>query len=132
LQRYAVGYRALHGWTGARVLFAAIVGVPVDLVDQIALAEVDWNDDAEREAHYDKILSDDRMAEVPRERTAGSGVLDQLTPSCESDNGIAFPPRRIVSLAREFGPNSLVQSICGDNLGPPIDIIIRQVLEGPQ
>jgi hypothetical protein len=132
LQRYAVGYRALHGWTGARVLFAAIVGVPVNLVDQIALAEVDWNDDAEREAHYDKILSDERMQEVPRERTPGSGVLDQLTPSCESENGEAYPPRRIVSLAREFGPNSLVQSICGDNLGPPIDIIIRRVLEGPQ
>jgi hypothetical protein len=132
LNRYAIGYRALHGWTGARVLFAAIVGVPVDLVDQIALADVDWNDDAEREAHYDKILGDARMQEVPREATPGSGVLTELTPSCESDNGLAWPPRRIVSLAREFGPNSLVQSICGDNLGPPIDIIIRRVLEGPE
>jgi len=133
LDRYAVGYRALHGWTGARVLFAAIVGVPVNLVDQAALAAVDWNDDAQREAHYDKILNDERMQEVPIELTAGSGILENLAPSCEGADGIlAYPPRRIVSLARKFGPNSLVQSICGDNLGPPIDIIIRQVLEGPQ
>ena len=72
------------------------------------------------------------MQEVPREATAGSGILGELTPSCESEHGLAWPPRRIVSLAREFGPNSLVQSICGDNLGPPIDIIIRRVLEGPE
>ena len=79
-----------------------------------------------------KILNDDRMQEVPRERNPGSGRLDELTPSCETEQGVAYPPRRIVSLARKFGPNSLVQSICGDNLGPPIDIIVRQVLEAPQ
>jgi hypothetical protein len=132
LERYAIGYRALHGWTGERVLFAAIVGVPVDLVDQIALAEVDWNDDAQREAHYDKILSDPRMEEVPIDNTDATDGLDNLTPSCMTKHGTAYPPRRIVSLARAFGPNSLVQSICGDNLGPPIEIIIRRVLEGPE
>ena len=132
LERYAVGYRALHGWTGARVLFAAIVGVPVDLVDQTALAAVDWNDDAQREAHYDKILSDSRMQEVPVETTDATDGLDNLEPSCMTEHGTAYPPRRIVKLARQFGPNSLVQSICGDNLGPPIEIIIRTVLEGPE
>jgi hypothetical protein len=132
LDRYAIGYRALHGWTGARVLFAAIVGVPVELVDQQALANVDWNDDSQREAHYDKILNDPMMEEVPIERTPSDGRLNGLRPSCMTDHGEAWPPRRIVSLARKFGPNSLVQSICGDNLGPPIDIIIRRVLEGPE
>jgi hypothetical protein len=132
LERYAIGYRALHGWTGARVLFAAIVGVPVELVDQNALASVDWNDDAQREAHYDKILNDPMMEEVPIEKAPSEGRLNSLRPSCDTAHGLAWPPRRIVSLARKFGPNSLVQSICGDNLGPPIDIIIRRVLEGPE
>jgi hypothetical protein len=77
-------------------------------------------------------LNDPKMQEVPRSSFGDDTMLDELTPSCESDNGVAYPPRRIVSLARKFGPNSLVQSICGDNLGPPIDIIVRQVLEGPQ
>lgn len=131
LERYAVGYRALHGWTGARVLFAAIVGVPVNLVDQSALAAVDWNDDAQREAHYDKILNDPRMQEVPVDDSEAMAGPDTLEPSCMTEHGTAYPPRRIVSLARKFGPNSLVQSICGDNLGPPIEIIVRRVLEGP-
>jgi hypothetical protein len=127
LERYYVGFRALHGWTGSRVLFAAIAGVPVDLVDQEALAAVDWNDGAQREAHYDKILNDERMIEKISEVE-----VDNLETSCNTEHGIAYPPRRIVQLARKFGPNSLVQSICGDNLGPPIDIIVRHVVEPPQ
>jgi hypothetical protein len=131
LDRYYVGFRALHGWTGARVLFAAIVGVPVNLVDQAALADVDWNDTTQREDHYDELLNDPRMQEVPLENGL-SPEAQTLTPSCETEHGKAYPPRRIVSLARKFGPNSLVQSICGDSLGPPIDIIIRTVLKGPE
>jgi hypothetical protein len=132
LERYYHGYRALHGYTGARVLFAAIVGVPEALVDQAALAEVDWNDDAQREAHYQKILDAPAMTEVVDDRGTSEVADDNLRPSCESEFGKAYPPRRIVSLARMFGRNSLVQSICGDNLGPPIEIIIRQVVESPE
>jgi hypothetical protein len=129
VERYLHAYRGLHGLTQARVLFGAIVGVPVDRVDQTALAAVDWNDDAAREAHYQAILDDPRMAErvdetLPLEQA-------QLLPSCESEHGRAFPPRRIVELARKFGPNSLVQSICGDNFGPPIDIIVRRIARRP-
>ncbi|MDH5675121.1 MAG: VWA domain-containing protein [Myxococcales bacterium] len=131
IERYLHGYRGLHGLTGARVLFAAIVGVPVDLVDQPALAAVDWGDEAQREAHYQLILDDPRMQE--REDTdLPEGEPANLVPSCESEQGKAYPPRRIVELARRFGPNSLVQSICGDNLGPPIDLIVRNVVETPQ
>jgi hypothetical protein len=126
IERYHAGFRALHGWTGARVLFAAIVGVPVELVDQAALSNVDWNDTAQREAHYDKILNHPRMIEKIDEVDT-----ENLATSCDTEHGVAYPPRRIVQLARKFGPNSLVQSICGDNLGPPIDIIVRHVVEAP-
>jgi len=52
---------------------------------------------------------------------------DKLVPSCESSLGKAYPPRRIVELARRFGAASVVQSICGDNLGPPIEIVVSQI-----
>ena len=129
LDRYLNGFRALHAADGARVLFAAIVGVPVNLVDQQAISAVDFNDTAQREAHYQRILDDPRMVETP-DPAATSG-RETLLASCESVNGKATPPRRIVELARSFGPAGLVQSICGDNFGPPIDIIVRNVVMGP-
>jgi hypothetical protein len=130
LDRYLHGYRALHAYTDARVVFAAITGVPVDLVDQETVREVDFADDAEREAHYRRILDDPRMVErsddnpVPEARN--------LIPACESEFGVAYPARRIVELARRFGRDGLVQSICGDNFGPPIDLVVKRVVRGPE
>ena len=123
------GYRALHAGTDARVVFAAITGVPVDLVDQQAMAAVDFADDSAREAYYQKILDDTRMIEMP-DPNAAPGRED-LVPSCVSEFGRAYPPRRIVELARKFGRDGLVQSICGDNFGPPIDIVVERVVRGP-
>ena len=129
VDRYLNGFRALHAADGVRVLFAAIVGVPVDLVDQPAMAAVDFNDTAQREAYYQRILDDSRMIETPDSaQDPGNPVLK---PSCESVHGKATPPRRIVELARSFGPAGLVQSICGDNFGAPIDIVVRTVVTGP-
>ena len=122
IERYLSAYRGLYTDAGGRVVFAAIAGVPIDLVDQPALAMVDFNNRTEREAHYQRILEDPRMQEQVDADKPG-----YLVPSCESGLGLAYPPRRIVELARRFGPDSLVQSICGDNLGPPIEIVVRQL-----
>jgi hypothetical protein len=130
LDRYLHGYRALHAHTQARVVFAAITGVPVDLVDQQTVREVDFADDAEREAHYRRILDDPRMIERTDETVAPE--LQNLIPACESDFGVAYPARRIVELARRFGRDGLVQSICGDNFGPPIDLVVKRVVRGPE
>jgi hypothetical protein len=52
---------------------------------------------------------------------------DTMQPSCITPTGIAYPPRRIVEVARGFGANGMVQSICQDDFGPAIDAIVRVI-----
>jgi hypothetical protein len=131
LDRYVHGYRALHAHTQARVVFAAITGVPVDLVNQDAVRMVDFADEAQREAHYRRILDDPRMVEQI-DPSQPVPEAQNLLPACESEFGVAYPARRIVELARRFGRDGLVQSICGDNFGPPIDLVVKRVVRGPE
>ena len=46
--------------------------------------------------------------------------MTQLMPSCSTSDGYAFPARRFVSLARQFGDSAVVQSICTNDFGPVI------------
>jgi len=129
LGRYLNGYLALHAHSNTRVVFTAIVGVPVDLVDQTALADVDFANDAQRDAFYQRILDDPKMQEtVDPDAPPGD---ERLLTSCESQFGAAYPPRRIVELARQFGRDGLVQSICGDNFGAPLETVVQHVIKGP-
>jgi hypothetical protein len=63
----------------------------------------------------------------------GSGN-GELTPSCvrpaigESEPAVAYPPRRIVELAKAFGQNGIVQSICQDDFGPAMTAIINVIV----
>lgn len=124
IERYLFGYRSLPLAAGSRVVFAAIAGIPVDLVDRAALADVDFQDTAERNAFYDGILSDPRM-----EKKISDEDPTALTPACESELGKAEPAQRLVEVAKAFGSEATVQSICGDDLSVPIDIVIRTVVE---
>ena len=119
LERYVYGFRHLGS---ARVVFAAIVGVPVDLVDPSARKAVDFRNRAVRDAYYDEILSDPRMQQKldPNDDT-------DLAPACRSKLGRASPARRFVSLAKRFGEDSLIQSICDADFGPPVDLIVEHV-----
>ena len=53
--------------------------------------------------------------------TPGTG---NLIPSCNTDTGKAYPPRRITEVAHQFGENGIVQSICQKDFGPALDAII--------
>jgi hypothetical protein len=114
--RYWKGFRALRPGNEDLVVFAAIVGVPTDLVDENARAVVKFSEASQRDAYYDRILADSRMqADIV---TLPNGEL-RLRPSCSKpalvpggDPQTADPPRRIVQLAKEFGENGIVQSIC--------------------
>jgi len=44
----------------------------------------------------------------------------RLVPSCSSTTGEAYPPRRFVQIAQQFGDRALVQSICTDDFSPAI------------
>jgi hypothetical protein len=128
ISRYVEGLRALRPNRPDLVLFAAIAGVPEDLVSGATPSAVDLTDDSARDAFYQRMLDDPRMQERVDPRTG------RLAPSCGVDmdptdmhfDG-AYPPRRIVEVAREFGKYGLVQSICKDDFTGAMDAIIRLI-----
>lgn len=126
VSRYVDGFQRLRQGAEQLVVFAAIAGIPPDLVDAEALGKVDFGVDAERDAFYAAILADPRMTEAPDpSRPPGEG---SLTPSCNvPDRGLAYPPRRLTALARDFGENGIVQSICQDDFGPAVDVIVGAI-----
>jgi hypothetical protein len=109
--RYVDGLRALRVENPDRFVFAAIAGVPADLVADPSSLD------------YDAILADDRMREVE-----DPDFPDRLTPSCDiPGRGTAFPPRRIVETVRELAPASVVQSICQEDFGPAMGAVIERI-----
>lgn len=125
VERYVTGLRALRPDDESLVVFAAIVGVPPDLVDRDARRDVDFGDAESRDAYYDRIFEDDRMRQRPD--TSLPPEEGHIVSSCSSANGDAYPPSRIVDVARRFGENGIVQSICSDDFGPAFDAIIDTI-----
>ena len=140
--RYYDGLRKLRPGREELVLFAAITGVPVDLVGPDALAKVDFESDdpSSRDKFFDAVLNDARMQETLDPLTNPGSGQGNLKPSCsrmapgEAQPSTAYPPRRIVELAKHFGKNGMVQSICQDDFtvasSAVIDSIARR-LERP-
>jgi hypothetical protein len=137
--RYYDGLRSLRPGREDLVMFAAIAGVPSDLVSAEAMTQVDFEstDSASRQTFYDTILSDARMQDaIDPQSMPGSGQ-GNVTPSCvraasgETMPSTAYPPRRIVELSKLFDKNSMIQSICQDDFSVPsraiIDMIARKL-----
>jgi hypothetical protein len=107
IERYVERFLALRG-DPSRLVFAAIAGVPGDLATTSA---------------YDAALADPRMSLVE------DG--DILLPSCNvPGNGVSFPPRRVVELARDLrvrGAVTTVQSICSADLAGAMDAVIDAI-----
>ena len=51
----------------------------------------------------------------------------RLTPSCSTPSGDAFPPRRLVMVAQNFGPNALVRSICRDDYQSAFGVLAEKI-----
>ncbi|MDH5492337.1 MAG: hypothetical protein OEY14_10320 [Myxococcales bacterium] len=115
IDRYVNGLLALKPGDPDLLVYAAITGVPTDLV-----ADPESID-------YARILSDPRMVETP------NPVMPmELAPSCTSDSGNAFPPRRIVSVARDLeiaGAAAVVQSICQASFNGALTSIIKKIAD---
>jgi hypothetical protein len=122
VSRYVNGLKRMREGNEALMVFAVIAGVPTDLVDAAARAAVSFDDADARDAYYDGLLSDMRMQEIVDSNA--DPLLANLEPSCETDNGKAYPPRRLVETARGFGATGVVQSICQDDFGPAMDALI--------
>jgi len=127
VDRYINGLRALRQGRENLIVFAAIAGVPTDLVqlrDSDGRATFDFEDDGERNEWFSRMLGDQRMIERVDE-TEPEVELRNLVPSCRSSTGDAFAPRRIVEVAQGFGQNGIVQSICQEDFTEPMDAIIE-------
>jgi hypothetical protein len=130
LERYTLGLRSVRPNHEDTIRFAAIVGVPPDLVDAQAREAIDFEDATSRQTYYDRILSDPRMQETPQNEAVPA--IANVAPSCTrldrfEQKADAYPPRRIVEVAKGFGRNGLVQSICQDDFGPAIDGVVEMM-----
>jgi hypothetical protein len=128
VQRYIDGFKMLRPGSENLVVFAAITGVPTDLVDDRARANTDFTNDAQRNSYYDRIANDPRMRQTVLNNpfAGGSG----FAPACTRTNSMrqmesATPARRILDVVRGFGANGTIQSICADDYGPGMDAIIE-------
>jgi hypothetical protein len=126
--RYVQALRALRPGNEKLVIFAAIAGVPPELVEESDLNNVNFGEPAQANAFYDSILADSRMIEAVSDRGTAEVADDNLVPSCDrGENAKAYPPRRIIEVARGFGANGIVQSICQDKFTPAINQIIKVI-----
>lgn len=133
--RYAEAFKALRPGNEHLVVLAAIVGVPVDLVSPSVVAGIDFSNQAARDNYYNNLLADARMQEQPDTSTTTGNP--NLIPSCVRDvvdpvTGVtvvqkAFPPRRFIKVAREFGFNAVIQSICQDDFTPAVDTLLKRI-----
>jgi hypothetical protein len=127
--RYAGALKALRPDREQLVVFGALVGVPPETVDAASLAAVDFADRAARGAFYDHIQNHDAMKQIVDDRGTSDASDDALRASCRGPHGSAQPPRRIVDVAKRFGANGIVQSICEDDYGPAMDAIAERIAQ---
>lgn len=125
IQRYVEGLKALRRGNEELAIFAAIAGVPPELVSAQAYDQVDLADENARNAFYDNILANAQM----QERPTGTNLALQaaeLEPACSTlRGGNATPARRILDVVRGFGENGILQSICQDSFEGALNQIIE-------
>jgi hypothetical protein len=130
VERYVNGLRALRPNNEALVVFAAIAGIPPDLVTPDVRARIDFTDPDQREAFYRRVLEHPAMQETVDPTTIQTPGAGNLVPSCNRVNfGKAYPPRRIVEVARGFGENGVIASICTEDFGPAVTAILSRIGE---
>jgi hypothetical protein len=127
VERYVNGLHALRAGNEDLVVFAAITGVPPDLVDAEALRKVDFANATQRDAFYQRLLGDSRMREVVIDHGTVDPSDDTLAHSCMSSGGTADPPIRIVQAVKGFGAGGIVQSICQADFTPALELIVEKL-----
>ena len=130
VERYITAFKALRPNDPSLVIFAGIVGVPPELVTKEERAKFDFKKEAEANAFYDGLLAAPAMQEMLDTKGNADPGDDNLRPSCNrGPDATAFPPRRIVEVAKGFGSNGVIQSICQDDFGPAISAIIDAIAD---
>jgi hypothetical protein len=126
--RYVNGLRLLRPGAEDLVMYFALAGVPPGLVSPEVLRAVSFENDEQRNAFYDALLASPALAPGAADDRGTISPADDLPrPVCTTQSGPIFPARRLVELARGFGPNGLVQSLCANSYEPAFDIILRSI-----
>jgi hypothetical protein len=98
-ERYVEGFR-LFKEDPNDFFFAAITGVPPDLVEDAT--EID----------FDALRADPRMVRRPERTRAG----ERLAPACDVEGiGFAEPALRLVDVVEGLGENATIRSICDES-----------------
>jgi hypothetical protein len=108
IERYVDGLRALRPGNEQLVMFAALTGVPVDAANDEARAALVPDDEASRDAFYDAILAHPHMQLLVEPG-------GELRPACDTRFARARPAQRLLEVARSFGQNGTVRSICEED-----------------
>lgn len=112
------------------VIFAVVAGVPAELVSDDFRARYDLTKANDAQRYYDDVLAAPLMQEQVVNPMDGTG---HVAPSCAMANGetigLTTPPRRLVEVARGFGVNSVLGSLCTDGFGTTMGHLIRAVGE---
>ncbi len=120
ISRFVDGLAQLRQRSGL-LIFAPIVGIPVDLVPLSGASP-----------NYDALVSEDPAVRDDRmEERVDPAMPSRLIPSCNvPGRGVAFPPVRIVRVAQRLealGAGVTVQSICQESFQGALQEIIRQI-----
>lgn len=128
ISRYVNGLRAQRPGAEDLVMFFAIAGVPPGQVSPEVLRTVSFERDDQRNAFYDALLaSADLQPGVTDDRGTINPADDLPRTVCTTQTGPIYPARRLTELARAFGPNGLVQSLCANSYDPAFDAILRSI-----
>ena len=113
-ERYVRGLRSLKPDYPDRIIFGAIVGIPTELREDVTIDDILKREDMQFKA-------DPNNPMLPN-------------PSCLRDNpedrtktDKAYPPRRFLQVAKEFGENAVLHSICAEDYKPALDRLIERI-----
>ncbi len=111
VSRYVDGLAGLRA-EPSDLVFAAVAGIPSGAISDAANVD------------YGALAANAAMTPV----IDASGT--NLVPSCTSDNGVAFPPTRIVETARQLderGSGTVLASICDPTFDALIDGLVERI-----
>ncbi len=118
ISRYAQGLLQLRA-REQLLIYAPIVGIPVDLAPGTG-----------ERPNWDLLVGETSVRDPRMVEQVDPAMPNRLVPSCNTANGIAFPPVRIVRVAQQLaaaGAGVTVQSICQDSFAAALREIIVQI-----
>jgi hypothetical protein len=112
------------------VIFALIAGVPTELVSDDFRAHYDFEAPKQVDQYFaDVLAASDMQEKTIDEQTMFGRIAPSCTRTMDGVEQIATPPRRLVEVARGFGAQGVLGSICADDFGRTTGHIIRALAE---